>query len=109
MKRSSQRAAKKVGSHDSRLYVLEVSILSGPMTEDFAKRNPVISRTIQIRGVQTLAQLHKTIFAAFDREEEHMYEFRFGNSPHDPTGKRFVLAMPLEDPIGSGQECAGDV
>jgi hypothetical protein len=48
------------------------------MTAEFAKRNKVISRTIQIRGDQTLEDLHHAIFAAFDREEEHMYEFQIG-------------------------------
>ena len=29
-----------------RLYTLEVFLLSGPVTEKFAKKNPVVSRTI---------------------------------------------------------------
>ena len=32
------------------LYTLEVFLISGPITEKFAKKNPEISRTIQIRG-----------------------------------------------------------
>lgn len=34
------------------LYTLEVFILDGPMTEKFAQRNPVISRTIKIKSDQ---------------------------------------------------------
>ena len=58
-----------------RLYTLEVFLISGPISEKFAKKNPVVSRTIQIRGDQTLEDLHRAIFDAFGRWEEHMYEF----------------------------------
>ena len=50
-----------------RLYTLEVFILSGPVSEKFVKKNPVMSRTIQVRGDQTLEDLHHAIFDAFDR------------------------------------------
>ena len=60
------------------------------------KRNPVISRTIQILGDQTLEDLHHAIFEAFDRFEEHMYEFQFGKGPNDPKGKRYVLPNAFE-------------
>ena len=65
-----------------------------PVTEKFAKKNPEISRTIQIRGDQTLEDLHHAIFDAFDRGEEHMYEFQFGKRPMDPKGPRYVLPTP---------------
>jgi hypothetical protein len=29
---------------------VEVFLLNGPLTEKFVKKNPVVSRTIQIRG-----------------------------------------------------------
>ena len=38
---------------DHRLFMLEVCIISGPMTEKFVKKNKAISRTMQIRGDQT--------------------------------------------------------
>ena len=41
------------------LHTLEVRIDDGPMTEEFVKRNPVVSRTIQSRSDQTLDQLHR--------------------------------------------------
>src|SRR3954471_21733641 len=74
-----------------RLYTLEVFLLGGPITEEFAKKNPVISRTIQIRGDQTLEDLHHAIFDAFDRFDEHHYEFQFGKGPMDPKAARYVL------------------
>jgi hypothetical protein len=49
------------------LYTLEVFLVSGPISEKFAKKHPEVSRTIQIRGDQTLEDLHHAIFAAYDR------------------------------------------
>lgn len=79
------------------LYTLEVRIGDGPMTEGFVKRNPVVSRTIQIRSDQTLDQLHRVIFRAFERGDAHMYEFRFGDKFKVAPERRYV--MP-EAPIG---------
>src|SRR5581483_1046862 len=58
------------------LYVLKVFLTGGPISAKFA--NKEVSRTIEIRGDQTLAQLHNAIFQAFDRWDEHLYEFQFG-------------------------------
>ena len=89
---------------DDRLFTLDVFILEGLMTEKFSKKNEVISRTIQIRGDQALEDLHHTIFDAFDREEEHMYEFQVGGKrPMDPKARRYVLPMALEDPFSDVQ------
>jgi hypothetical protein len=91
------------------LYTVEVYILSGPISERFAKKNKVISRTIQLRGDQTLANLHQAIFEAFDREEEHMYEFQIGGKgPMDPKARRYVLPVSMNDLI-SDSLAAGDV
>lgn len=92
---------------DARLFTLEVSLLSGPITAKFAKKNRIVSRTIQIRGDQTLEDLHDAIFEAFDREDEHMYEFQIGGKrPMDPKAKRYVLPMepggPFEDMDSAG-------
>ena len=81
------------------LYTLRVSLLSGPITEEFARKNKTVSRTIQIRGDQTLQRLHEAIFDAFDRDDEHMYEFQFGKGPHDRKGQRYVLPMVMDDPF----------
>ena len=39
-----------------------------------------IWRRIAIRGDQTLGHLHRAIYRAFDREEDHLYAFYFGRS-----------------------------
>ncbi len=104
-----KRAAEKRLLSDERLFTLEVYILSGPITEEFAKKNKVLCRTIQIRGNQTLEDLHYAIFDAFDREEEHMYEFQIGGKgPMDPKARSYVLPMAMDDPF-SDRKPAGDV
>ncbi len=61
-----------------KLYTLEVYITNGPMSQEFIVKNQVVLRIIEIRGDQTLEDLHCAIFNAFDREEEHLYEFQIG-------------------------------
>ncbi|MGF1499340.1 MAG: plasmid pRiA4b ORF-3 family protein [Elainellaceae cyanobacterium] len=83
------------------LYTLEVALMSGPVTEEFIEENPVISRTIEIKGSNTLEDLHHIIFRAFDREEEHMYEYQVGGDrPNDPKARRYVLPVAMEDDFG---------
>ncbi|MFG0248061.1 MAG: DUF6398 domain-containing protein [Phycisphaeraceae bacterium JB051] len=56
-----------------------------------------MERTIEICSDQTLEDLHHAIFVAFDRFEEHMYEFQVGGmGPQDPNAKRYALPMALE-------------
>lgn len=93
---SSQILHKPTGEDNLPIYTLEVFLISGPITEKFAKKNPVISRTIRIRGDQTLDDLHHAIFDAFDRSEEHMYEFQFGKGPMDPKAPRYVLPCAFD-------------
>jgi hypothetical protein len=41
--------------------------------------------------------LHEAIFDAFDREEEHLYEFQLGGSgPMDPKARRYGLTQPAD-------------
>src|SRR6516225_7274922 len=109
-KRSSPVTLNKLTDQGKvRLYTLEVFILSGPITEKFAKKNPVISRTIQLRGDQTLEDLHHAIFDAFGRWEEHMYEFQFGKGPMDPKAPRYVLPSAFESESGEKNPPAGRV
>ena len=90
----TKKQAKLATGSESHLYTLDVFIVSGPIARSFAKKNKVISRTIQIRGDQTLEELHHAIFSAFDREEEHMYEFQVGGKgPMDPQARRYVLDL----------------
>ncbi len=79
------------------IYTLEVFLISGPTTKEFAKKNPVISRAIEIRGDQSLEELHDVIFRAFNREDEHLYEFQFGGKgPNDPKAKRYRLTLDFD-------------
>lgn len=78
------------------LYTLEVFLYDAPASEEFAAANPVVSRTIEIRGDQTLHDLHCVIFKALDRWEEHMYEFHFGKGPHDYSEGRYRRPVPPE-------------
>jgi hypothetical protein len=72
------------------VYTLEVELLSGPTTEEFWKKNPTVMRKIQIRAKQKLAALHQVIYDAFDRGEEHMYEFQVGGKkPGDRSARRY--------------------
>lgn len=81
------------------LYVLTVFLTGGPTSEKFT--NKVISRKIEIRGDQTLAQLHDTIFQAYDRWDQHLYEFQFGKRPFDPDGPNYGIA---DGPPGKNRE-----
>jgi hypothetical protein len=88
------------------LYTLQVALIGGPVSEKFAGKE--IIRTIQILGGQTLEDLHQMIFEAYDRFDEHSYEFQFGKGPHDPKGKRYVLPEMREQERGD-RTIAGDV
>jgi hypothetical protein len=107
--RRQRETSKKVKQRDNRLFTLEVFLFSGPMTKEFVEKNREVSRTIQIRGDQTLEDLHNAIFEAFDREEEHMYEFQMaGKRPMDPKARRYVLSAATED-LSSEKKPAGKV
>ena len=92
----------KTASHpqQTRLYTFEVYLISGPISEEFLAHHPVVSRTIEIRGDQTFKDLHHVLFEAFDREDEHMYEFQIGGrGPQDPNATRYV--SDPNDPEGA--------
>ena len=73
------------------------------------RQNPIVSRTIKIRGSQTLEHLHTAIFDAFDREDEHLYEFEFSTGPRDANPVKFVHPFMFDDPMTSHMRYAGDV
>jgi len=89
-----------------RLYTLQVFLTDGPVAKKFSCKE--ISRTIQIRGDQTLQVLHKAIFKAFSREEEHFHEFNFGKGPDDQEGPRYTLPSAAKD-FMTDEVTAGDV
>jgi hypothetical protein len=96
------QAAKGTNSNPNALYVLDVWILGGPMTEKFRKKNPEISPTIEIKGSNTLQDLHDILFTAFNRQEAHMYEFQVGGSrSNDPDARRYGLKY-AEDEAQAG-------
>lgn len=71
------------------LYVMSVYLSSGPISEEFAGKS--IRRDIEIRGDQTLEQFHRALFEAFDRSDDHLYEFQFGKRPFDPKGPNYGI------------------
>lgn len=81
------------------LYVLMVFMTGGPTSKKFA--NKEISRVIEIRGDQTLEQLHRAIFQAYDRWDEHLYQFQFGKRPFDSDGPNYGVAS--EDGDGDAE------
>jgi len=96
MKRRAGKKSKESMLPSKGLYTLEVFIVGGPLTQEFIDQNPEISRTIEIRGDQTLEELHAAIFSAFDRFDDHLYEFQIGGKgPDDPDAKRY--GVPFED------------
>jgi hypothetical protein len=82
------------------LYVLSVFLAGGPVSEKFA--NKVISRVIEIRGDQTLEQLHNAIFQAYDRWDQHLYEFQLGKRPFDPDGPNYGIPDGTSGKKGPG-------
>lgn len=67
----------------------------GPYGEEAVGRE--IYRTLQIRGDQSLEDLHYAIFCSFDRLEEQCYEYSFGKNPSVRSGPRYAGWPPLED------------
>lgn len=94
------RKAVTPASPPANLYVLAVFLVGGPMSEKFTDKE--ISRVIEIRGDQTLEQLHEAIFQAFDRMDHHLYEFQFGRRPFDPNGPNYGISNPKEKQKGYG-------
>jgi Plasmid pRiA4b ORF-3-like protein./ST7 protein. len=80
MDRTSSQNKKE---NAARIYTFKVSL----------KDTPRIWRKIEIKGDQTLHQLHKAIFEAFDRFDEHLYAFFLSNKPWDRSTE-YGLADP---------------
>jgi hypothetical protein len=88
-RRSRADDIAKPASPPVNLYVFDVYLLGGPLSDKFAGKE--ISRMIEIRGDQTLHDLHVAIFNAYDRSDDHLYEFQLGRRPHDPDGPTFGI------------------
>lgn len=92
------------GKTPSKLYTMVVYLMGGPISDEF--EGLIISRTIQILGNQTLEYLHEAIFKAFDRFDEHLYEFLLGVGPDDRSA---IYSLPAEVEFpGLEEEMAGD-
>ncbi|MDR2488295.1 MAG: plasmid pRiA4b ORF-3 family protein [Desulfovibrio sp.] len=63
------------------------------MTEIFLKQHKKMPmRTIDICGSQTLEDLHNAIFKAFDRFDQHLFEFQIGGmKPMDKKSIRYGI------------------
>lgn len=91
----------------SKVYTQVVYLIGGPVSDEF--EGQTVSRTIQVRGDQTLEDLHKAIFKAFDRFDSHLYEFNLGVGPDDRTAI-YSLPMPPEVELpGFEDDMEGDV
>jgi len=82
------------------LYVVSIFLLSGPTSKKFA--NKEISRVIEVRGDQTLEELHHAIFKAYDRSDEHLYEFQLGKRPFVPDRPNYGVARSQRRKKGRG-------
>ena len=51
------------------------------------KDSPKVWRKIEIKGSQTLHNLHKVIFNAYERYDEHLYAFFLSNKPWDNSAE----------------------
>lgn len=100
MKEQPSREAVNPASPPANLYVLAVYLMGGPTSEKFT--NKEIRRVIEIRGDQTLEQLHQAIFQAYDRWDQHLYEFQFGRRPFDPDGSNYGISNPKKKRKGYG-------
>jgi len=72
---------KKAGEAEAENYAFKVSL----------KESPDIWRIIEIRGDQTLHHLHKAVFKAFERYDEHLYAFFLSNKFWDSS---FEYSLP---------------
>ena len=91
-----------------KLYRLAVYLCNSVGTR--ASCDESILRVIEIRGDQTLADLHFAIFDSFDREDEHLYEFILGKTPRDRKGPTFgVMVDPYDDDEEASETLIGDL
>jgi hypothetical protein len=81
------------------VYTFKVFLMSGPVDSD---EDEEISREIMLLGHHTLHDLHLAIFDAFERWEEHLYEFNLGSSPQDRSRLYFYDGGWSEDDEDTG-------
>lgn len=92
-----------------RIFTLQAELYAGPVTEEFLQENPKVVRTIEMRGDQTLEDLHWAIFHAFDRDDDHLFEFQFGGSrPQDRKAKSYVDQLAADHSWGAEPSAVAD-
>ena len=79
---------RRVPSYQPKAYTLRVYLVRGPYGKELEGKE--IFRTLQIRGDQTLEDLHYAILYSFEREKDNDYEFCTGKDPYDRSGVRYV-------------------
>lgn len=91
------------------LYTLKAILIQGLVTEKFYDESPVVSRTIEIKGSQTLMKLHYAIFDSVEFDDEHMYAFEIGGrKPYSKTATRYAIQPPGGRMMGWGGGRLGD-
>jgi hypothetical protein len=80
-KKAPPKAKPNTNPKTAQVYTFGVYLVGGPIDDAYVDQE--ISRQIDVLGHQTLHDLHQAIFEAFEREEEHLYEFNLGESPQD--------------------------
>jgi hypothetical protein len=92
------------------IFRFDVQLIDGPLTASFIQQHPKLpSRIIDMYGFHTLEDLHLAIFKAFDRYDQHMFEFQIGGKkPYDKKSQRYTLHM-FEDEFGDDDDEIGDV
>ncbi len=70
-------APQPAGKNLADIYTFKVSL----------KAAPGVWRKIELKGSQTLHHLHRAIFKAFERWEEHLYAFYLSNKPGDVSSE----------------------
>lgn len=81
---------------------------NGPLAAE-PHDEPDVSRTLQVRGDQTLDDLHRAVATAFDRPCEYSYEIQLDAGPLHPEGKRYVLPAEFAIAQQAGNPAAGRV
>lgn len=83
---SSDKTRQPVKDNLVEIYTFKVSL----------KESPRVWRKIEIKGSQTLHNLHKAIFKAYERYDEHLYAFFLSNKPWDKLSE-YGLPHPESD------------
>ena len=98
--RGKTATPQKAVTPEKTIFRFEVQLLSGPIAPSFLAKHPEApTRVIDIRGSNTLEELHVAIFSAFDRYDEHMYEFQVGGKkPMDKKAVRYIVPYEYADP-----------